>query len=103
MTRPLCPPQVSRYLARHSRLRSADCPWRGGVRGLGFVCCWLRADRLTLGDLAEVFDGEDDAVAVEVERDLLAVGARAQGARGHCVESDAAQRLGRLRGGEYLR
>jgi hypothetical protein len=67
------------------------------------VFCWLRADRLAFGDLAEVFDGEDDAVAVEMEGDLLAVGAGAQGTRGHRVESCVAQYFGRLGGGEYLR
>ncbi len=48
---------------------------RGGLPG-------LRRAGLALGDLGQVGEGEHDAAAVQMERDLLAVGASAQGALG---------------------
>ena len=53
-------------------------------------CWWTRLGSagLAFDDLGEVGEGEDDATAVEVERDLLAVGAglqRAFGDRGQAV------------------
>jgi|HubBroStandDraft_1064217.scaffolds.fasta_scaffold64020_2 hypothetical protein len=44
---------------------------------------------LAFGDLDEVGEGEDDAAAVEVERDLPAVGAGLQ-----CALSDRGQAMG---------
>jgi hypothetical protein len=43
-----------------------------------------------LGDFTEVFDGEDDPVPVEMERDLLAVGACPERALGDVFQSDVA-------------
>ena len=61
--------------------------WRWGACGW---CCWPRLGSagLAFDNLGEVGEGEDDSAAVEVERDLLAVGAglqRAFGDRGQTV------------------
>ncbi|HEX6524732.1 MAG TPA: hypothetical protein VF070_32710 [Streptosporangiaceae bacterium] len=63
----------------------------------------LRSAWLALGYLMKVFGGEDDPVTVEVEGDLLAVGACPQGALGYLFKPDAAQDLGRLLRSEHMR
>jgi len=54
----------------------------------------LRLACLALDDLAEVAQREDDAPAVQVEGDLLAVGARLERTLGHLGEAEIAEDLG---------
>jgi hypothetical protein len=47
-----------------------------------------------LGDFAQVIEREDEPVAVDVERDLLPVGACLERAFGHVSEAEAPEDLG---------
>jgi len=64
---------------------------------VSFRLSFLWAERPPLCDLAKVIHRKDDSVAVEMERNLLPVGAGPERALCHLNKTDAAQDLGRLR------
>jgi hypothetical protein len=78
---------------------------RSRRRGADGQCCraGLGSAGLALDDLGEVGEGEDDAAAVEVERDLLAVGAGLQRAFGDRGQAVGAQNFRCCGGSEDLR
>ena len=60
----------------------------------------MRSQGLAFGDLDQVGQGEDDAAAVQVIRDLLAIRTSAQGALGDRGQAVSMQDLDGCRGRE---